>query len=242
MALNEQVLHYPFGMPMPGRSYTGESYRFGFNGKEKDPEGMGGGGATYDYGFRIYNPQLAKFLSVDPLFQSYPWYTPYQFAGNKPIQSVDLDGLEEFDYREIPNYNNTGQTLVLITTGNDILDRKEFRITDGNGNVSDQFRFRRIDELMRRARFNQKDKQGTKDKAGFSMDVPYDPTIAVYSPDRTGPSPVLEDGFQHNMRGIAFLMNADAETTRQPIISIGEISRSRVLPPDFSSNQLVQSV
>lgn len=34
-------------------------------------------------------------MSVDPLTSSYPWYTPYQFAGNKPIWAVDLDGLEE---------------------------------------------------------------------------------------------------------------------------------------------------
>ena len=32
---------------------------------------------------------------MDPLTASYPWYTPYQFAGNKPIWAVDLDGLEE---------------------------------------------------------------------------------------------------------------------------------------------------
>ncbi len=53
-------------------------------------------GNCYDYGFRIYNPALGRFLSVDPLSIKYPWYTPYQFAGNKPIIAVDLDGLEEF--------------------------------------------------------------------------------------------------------------------------------------------------
>jgi len=77
------------------RSWSVSSYRFGVTGKEKNDEGMGGGGATYDNGFRIYNPQLGKFLSVDPLFRSYPWYTPYQFAGNMPIAAIDLDGLEE---------------------------------------------------------------------------------------------------------------------------------------------------
>jgi len=55
---------------------------------------MGGGGSTYDYGFRIYNPQIAKFLSVDPLTKEYPWYTPYQFASNTPIAAIDRDGLE----------------------------------------------------------------------------------------------------------------------------------------------------
>jgi RHS repeat-associated protein len=87
--------YYAFGSLMPKRSFNSVGYRYGFNGKELDPEGMGGGGATYDYGFRIYNPALGRFLSVDPLFQSFPWYTPYQFAGNKPIVAIDLDGLEE---------------------------------------------------------------------------------------------------------------------------------------------------
>jgi hypothetical protein len=35
-------------------------------------------------------------LSTDPLTKDYPWYTPYQFAGNTPIQAIDLDGLEEW--------------------------------------------------------------------------------------------------------------------------------------------------
>lgn len=33
-------------------------------------------------------------MSVDPLAPDYPWYTPYQFAGNIPIKYVDVDGLE----------------------------------------------------------------------------------------------------------------------------------------------------
>jgi RHS repeat-associated protein len=69
-------------------------YCFGFNGKERDDEGMGGGGSTYDYGFRIYNPQIARFLSVDPLTNNFPFYTPYQYASNTPVQAIDLDGLE----------------------------------------------------------------------------------------------------------------------------------------------------
>jgi RHS repeat-associated protein len=69
-------------------------YSFGFNGKELDKEGMGGGASTYDYGFRIYNSALGKFLSVDPLLKTYPMLSSYQFASNSPIQAIDLDGLE----------------------------------------------------------------------------------------------------------------------------------------------------
>jgi len=84
---------------MPGRSFTANSkYRYGFNGKENDPETVGTGEGLQDYGMRIYNPALGKFLSVDPLVKEYPWYTPYQFAGNKPIEAIDLDGAEEYHY------------------------------------------------------------------------------------------------------------------------------------------------
>jgi len=69
-------------------------YRFGFNGKELDTEGMGGGSSTYDYGFRIYNAALGKFLSVDPLYKDYPDLTTFQFASNCPLSCIDLDGLE----------------------------------------------------------------------------------------------------------------------------------------------------
>jgi RHS repeat-associated protein len=86
--------YYAFGAPMPGRNYSGVNYRYGFNGKEQDDETYGDGN-EYDYGFRIYDPRLGRFLSVDPLFKAYPWYTPYQFSGNKPIWAVDLDGREE---------------------------------------------------------------------------------------------------------------------------------------------------
>jgi RHS repeat-associated protein len=70
-----------------------EFYRFGFNGKEMDNE-TSGTRNMYDYGFRIYNPRIAKFLSVDPLTHSYPMLTPYQFSSNSPISMIDLDGLE----------------------------------------------------------------------------------------------------------------------------------------------------
>jgi RHS repeat-associated protein len=80
-------------MLVPNKHGTSRDYRFGFNGKEKDDE-IKGEGTQYDYGFRIYDPRIGKFLSQDPLFQSYPWLTTYQFASNSPIWAVDQDGLE----------------------------------------------------------------------------------------------------------------------------------------------------
>ena len=96
--------YYPFGLSVAGRTYEpvlGGSayadvvaeYRYGFNGKEHDLSW--GGLGIQDYGWRLYVPGTGRFLSVDPLAAGYPWYTPYQFAGNKPIIAIDLDGGEE---------------------------------------------------------------------------------------------------------------------------------------------------
>jgi RHS repeat-associated protein len=87
------------GKKMPLKSDT-ITYLFSFNGKEKDNETYGDGN-EYDYGFRIYNPRIGRFLSVDPLTEEYPWYTPYQFAGNDAIRNIDRDGLEPegYEYR-----------------------------------------------------------------------------------------------------------------------------------------------
>ena len=76
---------------MVARSVTNAIYRYGFNGKEHQDEQVGG---DYDYGMRIYDSRICRFLSVDPLTPKYPWFTPYQFASNSPIWYIDLDGLE----------------------------------------------------------------------------------------------------------------------------------------------------
>ncbi len=79
---------------MPGRKSSG-GYRYGFNGKENDNE-VKGEGNQQDYGMRIYDGRIGKFLSVDPITSKYPYLTPYQFASNRPIDGIDLDGLEFF--------------------------------------------------------------------------------------------------------------------------------------------------
>ena len=94
--------YYAFGSPMPLKNTNGANYRYGFNGKENDNE-VKGSGNQQDYGMRIYDPRLGRFLSVDPLSNNFPYYTPYQFAGNKPIEAIDLDGMEELSNKVINN-------------------------------------------------------------------------------------------------------------------------------------------
>jgi RHS repeat-associated protein len=83
--------YYAFGGRMPGRFLTDGTYRYGFNGKEKDDE-IKGSGNSYDFGLRIYDPRIGKFLSIDPLWKEYEDWSPYVFAGNNPIRYVDIMG------------------------------------------------------------------------------------------------------------------------------------------------------
>ena len=84
---------HPFGMAMGNRKFVQGSskYLYGFNGKENDKDISFG---EQDYGMRIYDGRLGRFLSVDPITKKYPELTPYQFASNTPVRAIDLDGLE----------------------------------------------------------------------------------------------------------------------------------------------------
>ncbi|HAD96843.1 MAG TPA: hypothetical protein DCG19_05515 [Cryomorphaceae bacterium] len=76
---------------MPGRTFNGGDYRYGFNGKEKDDE-IKGDNNSLDFGARIYDPRVGRWLSVDPFEAAYPSHSPYNFALNTPISAVDPDG------------------------------------------------------------------------------------------------------------------------------------------------------
>ncbi|WP_276482877.1 RHS repeat protein [Paraflavitalea pollutisoli] len=130
--------YYPFGMVARMNDNSGK-YRFGFNGKENDNEVKGGIGSQQDYGFRVYDPRIGKFLSVDPLTKSYPELTPYQFASNSPIAGVDLDGLE-FSLKTLAKIKKAGEALLGATkatskaflhgTSNGVANANSFGLTD----------------------------------------------------------------------------------------------------------------
>ncbi len=68
-----------------------EGYRYGFNGSEKDNE-IKGEGNSYNFGSRIYDSRLGKFMSIDNEYYKFPFQSPYLFASNSPIIAVDLNG------------------------------------------------------------------------------------------------------------------------------------------------------
>jgi RHS repeat-associated protein len=84
---------YPFGSIIPNRHGYVDDYRYGFQGQEKDDE-IKGEGNSLNYTFRMHDPRVGRFLSLDPLSKSYPWNSPYAFSENRVIDGVELEGGE----------------------------------------------------------------------------------------------------------------------------------------------------
>ncbi len=82
--------YYPFGMLMVGRN-GGSSYRYAFNGMEKDDD-VNGVGNSYTTYFRQYDSRLGKWFSTDPLAASFASMSPYVAFNDNPIIFVDPRG------------------------------------------------------------------------------------------------------------------------------------------------------
>lgn len=92
--------YYPFGMQMSARTFTNtdnfynsQGHRYGFQGQEKDDD-IKGEGNSINYKYRMHDPRIGRFFSLDPLAPSYPWNSPYAFSENRVIDGIELEGLE----------------------------------------------------------------------------------------------------------------------------------------------------
>ncbi len=85
----QHFFYSPFGEELVEQEpYYGNYYSpYHFNAKEVDPET----GYHY-YGARYYNSNLSIWISVDPLADKMPSWSPYAFNFNNPIVFVDPDG------------------------------------------------------------------------------------------------------------------------------------------------------
>jgi len=110
-----------FGAPMPSRTYTAsstKSYRFAFNGQEKDDETYGDGN-EYDFGERTYNSRLGVWLSLDPLMKKFPNESHYSYCSGNPIFYTDKEGKQKITYIETI-HENGAKTYVKIVDENKV--------------------------------------------------------------------------------------------------------------------------
>ena len=85
----QQKGYYAFGMEISQFSPGTNTSKNWYNGKElQDDFGL----YWYDYGARFYDPELARFHTVDPKATDYYFQSPYVYAANNPILFIDKNG------------------------------------------------------------------------------------------------------------------------------------------------------
>ena len=121
-------------MLLPNRHGSTDSYRYGFQGQEKDDE-IKGEGNSLNYTFRMHDPRVGRFFAVDPLFKEYPWNSPYAFSENMVIHATELEGLEvgyTYDGSSVQRTNGpTVETNASFNTPQDAIFAYENGFTNG---------------------------------------------------------------------------------------------------------------
>jgi RHS repeat-associated protein len=123
--------YYPFGSIMPGRSWvkTGKDYRLGFNGQEKDFETAND---NYDFGARIYDGRIGRWLGLDPLLCITPWNSPFVAFSDDPINRIDPSGMADFYTKDGKHLGSDGKNDdIAYTTTEAILNENT---TNGSTN------------------------------------------------------------------------------------------------------------
>jgi RHS repeat-associated protein len=77
---------------------------------ENENEWTGKTGSHLDFGTRIYDSRIGKFLSSDPLERKYPMLTPYQYVNNNPI--LFIDGRKILIYYDSGEKDSDGNAII----------------------------------------------------------------------------------------------------------------------------------
>jgi len=101
---------------------SGGKYRYGFNGKEKDDDIKNIEGSSYDFGARMYDSRLGRFLSIDPDADNFAYQSTYLYGSNSPILYVDVDGR----YSVRNHYDMTYDAAIKLGFSHEVADKMAY--------------------------------------------------------------------------------------------------------------------
>ncbi len=110
----QQTSYYPYGKILQQQNFQGVDARNNknlFNGKEFQDDVLAGISVDwYDFGARMYDPEICRWHVLDPMAVLSPNLTPYRFGFNNPVRFNDPNGMYE-DYGDSPIYDYEGNFL-----------------------------------------------------------------------------------------------------------------------------------
>jgi len=114
---------------MDGRSYNQglEDNIYKYSSKELDEEQLTGGKLDwYYFGARYYDPDIGRWLRVDPMADKFPNLSPYTYPYNNPIRYTDPTGMAGDDTNEDEEEKNDLLSVIVNTFKNYIESDTKF--------------------------------------------------------------------------------------------------------------------
>ncbi len=116
----EEVNHYyPFGGTFASTSV--QPYKY--NGKELDRKN---GLDWYDYGARMYDAAIGRFMKADRFSEKYVFLSPYQYGANNPVNNIDING-------DSLALNNTSAAQAMVAIYNGLQNGTNINMKFNNG-------------------------------------------------------------------------------------------------------------